>query len=191
MPSPRQGEGQTAIRTQFPDGRRRSAIRPHRMGLRRLQPNPGQSLVEFALILPVLLLLIVGTIEFGALMTSYIMVESASREAARYAATVGDDGPGTLNRFEDCAGIRQAALRVSSPLQAVSTIVIEYDNGPGTPSLTPAGCPPPADQVGLGTRVVVRVRATHRPIVPLLFTGPIEMVSETQRTILTDVETGP
>lgn len=148
-------------------------------------------MVEFALILPVLLLLIVGTIEFGALLASYIMVESASREAARYAATVGDDGPGTLRRFQDCDGIRAAALRVSTPLQAVSTIVIDYDNGPGTPALSPPGCPPPAEQVRLGTRVLVRVRATHHPIVPMLFTGPIELVSETHRTILTDVEVHP
>lgn len=151
----------------------------------------GQSLVEFALILPVLILMILGIIEFGTLVASYTMVQSASREAARYAASVGDTGPGTLNRYEDCAGIRDAALRVSSALLAISTIVIEYDNGPGSSVIVPAGCPPPAAQVTLGTRVVVRVRATHRPLVPLIPIGPIELVSETRRTILTDVEVGP
>lgn len=158
------------------DGRRREA---------------GQSLVEFALILPVLLLLIVGTIEFGGLMASYVMVESASREAARYAATVGDTGLGTIRRYADCAGIREAALRVSSPFQEVSTVVIQYDNGPGTASLVPAGCPPPADQIRPGTRVMVRVRATRFPIVPLILNGPIELVAETHRTILADIEVSP
>jgi hypothetical protein len=136
-------------------------------------------------------LLIVGTIEMGWLVASYTMVQSAAREAARYAATVGDTGPGSAKRYEDCTGIRDAALRVSGALQAVSTIVIEYDNGPGTALLVPGGCPPPSDEVGLGTRVIIRVRATHRPVVPLLAIQPIELVSEARRTILTDVVVDP
>lgn len=53
-----------------------------------LKNNEGQSLVEFALILPILLLIIMGIIEFGIMINSYLTVRSASREAAR-AAVVG------------------------------------------------------------------------------------------------------
>ena len=47
----------------------------------------GQSLVEFALILPILLLLILGIIEGARIIWAYITVQNAAREAARYAVT--------------------------------------------------------------------------------------------------------
>lgn len=47
----------------------------------------GQGLVEFALILPVLLMVILGIIEASWLIWSYITVQNAAREAARYAVT--------------------------------------------------------------------------------------------------------
>ena len=48
--------------------------------------RPGQSLVEFTLLLPVLLMMLSGLIEFGFLLNSYLDVIDAAREAARYAA---------------------------------------------------------------------------------------------------------
>jgi hypothetical protein len=56
--------------------------RPHRN--RRYR---GQTLVEFALTLPVLLLLIFGIIEFGRAFQAWITLENAAREAARYTTT--------------------------------------------------------------------------------------------------------
>ena len=61
-------------------GGRRLAARPLRRGLR------GQSLVEFALILPVLLILVFGIIDFGMGLRSYISLTNATREGARFAA---------------------------------------------------------------------------------------------------------
>lgn len=59
------------------------------MGISRLNGKKrcGQSLVETALILPVLLLLLTGIIDFGLLFNSYLVVCNASREGARHAAT--------------------------------------------------------------------------------------------------------
>ena len=45
----------------------------------------GQSLVEFALILPILLLLLLGIIEGARIIWAYITVQNAAREATRYA----------------------------------------------------------------------------------------------------------
>jgi Flp pilus assembly protein TadG len=50
----------------------------------------GQSLVEMALTLPLLLLLVFGIIEFGRILNAYIVVTNAAREGARYGA-VGED----------------------------------------------------------------------------------------------------
>jgi hypothetical protein len=46
----------------------------------------GQSLVEFTVLLPILLLMISGLIEFGFLLNYYLDLIDAAREAARYAA---------------------------------------------------------------------------------------------------------
>jgi TadE-like protein len=69
----------------------------HRMIWRRfrkflvahVQRHPGQSLVEFTVLLPVLLVMISGLIEFGFLLNYYLDLIDAAREGARWGA--GDD----------------------------------------------------------------------------------------------------
>ncbi|NIN68292.1 MAG: pilus assembly protein, partial [Anaerolineae bacterium] len=77
----------------------------------------GQGLVEFSLVLPLLLIFFMGIIEFSRLFIIYTTVTSASREAARYGASVGDN-PSGIPRYHDCVGIMDAAKRVNllSPL---------------------------------------------------------------------------
>jgi len=48
--------------------------------------NRGQAIVEFALILPILIVLVMGILEFGLFFHSYVSVSFASKEAARLAA---------------------------------------------------------------------------------------------------------
>lgn len=48
-----------------------------------LRNDRGQALVEFALILPILLILIMGIVQFGLVLNAYITIENASREGAR------------------------------------------------------------------------------------------------------------
>src|SRR3990172_12515989 len=80
----------------------------------------GQGLVEFALAFPVFLLIVFGIFEFGRLMFSYATVFTASREAARFGATV--------TNAIDCAGMEAAAANVAI-FTDVSQIKIYYDNG--------------------------------------------------------------
>ncbi len=47
----------------------------------------GQTLAEFALTLPILLMLTFGIIEFGRLFQSWVTLQNAAREAARYTTT--------------------------------------------------------------------------------------------------------
>jgi Flp pilus assembly protein TadG len=51
----------------------------------------GQSLVEIALILPVLLIILAGTVEVSNLLITKNRVETAARAAARHASNGGDD----------------------------------------------------------------------------------------------------
>ncbi len=59
---------------------RRPSVSGHRLARRE-----GQSLVEFALVLPILLLIIVGILEFGIAFRTYQVVTNAAREGARTA----------------------------------------------------------------------------------------------------------
>ncbi|MCI0583917.1 MAG: pilus assembly protein [Chloroflexi bacterium] len=47
-------------------------------------PSRGQALAEFALIAPILLLIVVAIADFGRLYNSMVAIESAAREAADY-----------------------------------------------------------------------------------------------------------
>lgn len=44
----------------------------------------GQAMVEFALVLPILLILLLGILEFGQIFSSYLLIQNASRDGARY-----------------------------------------------------------------------------------------------------------
>ena len=46
----------------------------------------GQSLVEFALIVPILLTMVAAAVDMGRLFFAYVTMESAAREAAFYGA---------------------------------------------------------------------------------------------------------
>ena len=146
----------------------------------------GQAMVEFALVLVVFLLLLLGIIESGRLAITYIAVSSSSREAARYGAAVGDEGIGTLAKFEDCEGIRAAAKRVTNAFLSLedSNITIQYDKGPETAIF--ATCPPNPMEVQLGDRIVVNVKATFSPILSVGIQS-FDIVSETKRTIVKNV----
>jgi len=51
----------------------------------------GQSLVEFALLLPVVVLLVVGILELGRVVSAQLIVENLAREGARYAIAGPDE----------------------------------------------------------------------------------------------------
>jgi len=69
------------------------------------RPDRGQGLVEFALVLPLLLLLLVGVVELGRMLVIYSSVNAASREAARYGAAAGV-GPNGVEYYLDETGMR-------------------------------------------------------------------------------------
>lgn len=78
-----------------------------------LQNNRGQALVELALVLPVLLLILAGTIEFGRVLNQYLVVTAAAREGARAAVVGGSDAVVTETVENAAAAIDQSNMTVS------------------------------------------------------------------------------
>jgi Flp pilus assembly protein TadG len=56
-------------------------------------PGRGQSIVEFALVLPLFLLLVFGVVEFALINASIGAYNFATQDAARYAAIIGPTDP--------------------------------------------------------------------------------------------------
>ena len=59
---------------------------------RGLRSRRGSQAVEFALCLPVLVLVLGGIIEYGLMFNQYLSVLSAARDGSRWGATPGVDG---------------------------------------------------------------------------------------------------
>lgn len=57
---------------------------------RYLKQNRGQAVVETAMMMPILILLLFGILEFGQVINQYIVLTAASREGARTAAVSND-----------------------------------------------------------------------------------------------------
>ncbi|MDD4602005.1 hypothetical protein SDC9_14767 [bioreactor metagenome] len=57
-----------------------------------VENHRGQAMVEFALVVPVLLLLVLGIMEFSLVIHQYMVVSGAAREGARSAA-LGETDP--------------------------------------------------------------------------------------------------
>lgn len=62
---------------------------------RRGHGDSGATAVEFAIVVPVLLLLVIGMLEFAFVMRDYLSVSSATRVGSRVASTGASAGPGT------------------------------------------------------------------------------------------------
>jgi hypothetical protein len=148
----------------------------------------GQGLVEFALILPVFLLLILGIIEFGRIMVTYSSISTASRDAVRYAVSVGDS-PSGIPHYQDCLGIRAASENVTVFVDPTIVIALDTD-GPGGATPTEycqlGKVSDPID-VSLGAQISVTVTQIYDPLLPLVELPTMPLTSETARTVLRDV----
>ena len=150
--------------------------------------DQGQGMLEFALVLPILLLLIFGLIEFGRLMFIFSSVSTASRESSRYGAAVGD-GVGGVAKYLDCTGIKNAAVN-SGRWAGVdaSTVSISYDHGPGTEGSPIGSCGSvDAGELSLGDRIVITVSVPYTPLVPLVNIPAFPISSVTRRSIIKEV----
>ncbi|MBE6819606.1 MAG: pilus assembly protein [Ruminococcaceae bacterium] len=71
---------------------------------KKCRGEDGQAMVEFALILPIFLLILCGIIDFGWLFYNQLSLNNACREGARYAVVNTAEGYGTqaiINHIEN------------------------------------------------------------------------------------------
>ena len=141
------------------------------MSLRRLivrrGGSRGQALVEFALILPILLILMLGILDFGRAIAAYNSVSNAARSGARVAIVTQDP----------------AAIEVAVESEGISLgdVEVEFDPDVNDKPACPADecCPQ------IGCIVEVRVTSSYVPATPIFsnIVGTIDVSSATRMPI--------
>ena len=104
--------------------------RSRRSGTRR----PGQALVEFALIAPMLLLVILGIVEFARAWSAHHVIADAAREGARLSAIADEDiGPAEVRAAVILAlgngGLDASAAETSCPATGSVPCIDVSDSG--------------------------------------------------------------
>jgi Flp pilus assembly protein TadG len=123
---------------------------------RRLKSERGAELIEMALVLPLLLLLIVGMVDFGFLFARYEVLTNAAREGARIAVLPG-------------YGTADVESRVCAYLTTGGLPTTGCPNAPTNPAITVANT---TIAVAAGSPIdskSVTVAYTHN----FMFIGPI------------------
>lgn len=140
----------------------------------------GATLVEMALVLPILLLIIISIAEIGLYFKNYLTVSYASREGARVAAFVGD------SMDADCQIlIAVGELLGSSNLDNVQKVEIFVADQDGTQTLgktnearltgDPTACNEPAEPSD-GWLRTTRYPATNRNVTVAVDEPPLDIV---------------
>jgi hypothetical protein len=139
-----------------------------RCTLRRLRASRrGQALVEFALVFPIAMLLLLAVFDVGRAVFAYNGLTNAAREGARFAA-VNQNLPMIRTRVSDMT-FGTGVTNLTSP-----TFVRFHKEGPNltTPTSNPV-CP--AATMAVGCVAIVNAESDWRAITPIIgqVIGPI------------------
>lgn len=153
----------------------------------------GQSLAEFALVLPTLLLFIMGVVDFGRLLFTYAQASSQIRQALRMASVIGYD-PAATPPYRDCDLMRDIADNVFfvNTMNVTVTYFDQVTDWNGTDFSGGTVCPNTAGaDVGpnnLENGDVVRISAdiTVNLITPF-FVPSVSFNLTGQRTVVTEI----
>ena len=97
---------------------------------RLIHGERGTAVVEMALVLPLLLLLLLGMLDFGRIYNYWIDETHLSNEGARYAVVDKNPGPGatlqeTIRGKADTVELRNGSSSVTDPVE----VCIDFPNG--------------------------------------------------------------
>jgi Flp pilus assembly protein TadG len=102
--------------------------------MNRQRGSKGQSLVEFALCLPVLILVFIGVFDLGRAFYSYVIITNSAREGAYYACMHPSNTSGIVARAlaeAQASGIQITAADVQVSTAGTSgapvTVRVHYD----------------------------------------------------------------
>jgi Flp pilus assembly protein TadG len=143
--------------------------------MRKKRRSGGQSLVEFALVLPVFLLLLGGIIDFGFMFYSRITVINAAREGARSAVTAIDNPTSipslvTSSVTASASGLVPADLSDTATCVGLTQVSCDFAAG-GKPDPQP------------GDAVMVTVTYTYHSFFAQLFGTSFALKSSVQMVI--------
>jgi Flp pilus assembly protein TadG len=155
-------------------------------GARRPSADRGQSLVEFALVIPIILLLIVAFAEIGRAVFAYNAIANAARQGARVAAvnqladvTECDTSRPIEDPYEPHWTIRGCAIAAAAPLRLLpSNIFISY----AAPPSTTLSCSPTLHVGCLASVTVVYNFSIATPFVSALI-GPMTLSQTSEMPI--------
>ena len=133
---------------------------------RRSNRKRGQSMVEFALVLPIFMLVLSGILDFGFALYSRMTVISAAREGARAAIMVPDN--------TTIVSTAQAAA-ISAGAAAGLTL--------SAPTVTCIGHSSDCHDAQAGDSVLVRVNFSYHSFFPLSFGAAFDLSSSVQMVI--------
>jgi hypothetical protein len=136
--------------------------------------HPGQSLVEFALILPLFVLIIVGVFDIGRAFFAYIAISNAAREGARIYTFWPDkttlanmeaaiDSEIGTNSIVDTDNIEDIKIQCGDPLTDLPAGTLDY-----CPSEEP---------------IQVTITYTHEIILSFFFSEPITLVRSAEMMV--------
>ena len=131
---------------------------------RRLKGERGVAMVEFALVLPLLMLVLVGIFEFGRVFNYWISTNHIANQGARFA--VVDVNPSTTTGESLQTYLKNSAL--TAELRNGLSVCIDYPNDPGSTH----------SSVGDPVRVRVRKAFNFVPFInlsPIIFQGEAVM----------------
>ena len=117
----------------------------------------GQALMEFALVIPIFLLVVVALFDMGRAVFAYNTLTNAAREGARM-AVVNQYQPFIIQKAKQATQI----VELDDPSVTVSFWQVAAD---GTPDKTKPQC---NDLVAVGCLAVVSFQATYQPITPII-----------------------
>lgn len=183
MHSPPRQRAAVGRRAALRDGPSRLLFRTRADGppaRRRRSPetrSPGQALVEFALILPVFLLLLVMAIDFGRLFYTWIALHNAAREGANQGANT----PAVTAQITAKAGGEKSSQGQRGEGSAAISIACADPTGTTIPCTTASG------GGGAGNTLTVTVSEPFSFLTPLVngaFGGSLQMTASATSTVL-------
>jgi Flp pilus assembly protein TadG len=132
----------------------------------------AQALVEFALVLPVLLLIVFGLIDGGRLVFTYNTVSNAARSGARVAiVNQSTSGTSTCDTTSATAWATGCAVQAGAAIGTQSADVqVAYRDASDTG---------PCSQLSIGCLAVVTVTGHYQAITPIIgqIVGPVAITS--------------